>query len=90
MERTFTCLAGEQVFVSVALARHLVDEGDGLRLGGDHIVVLGGHFFKESLGAGACELDLAENHERADIELVVQRAQRQIAVDAGDIHGVLQ
>ena len=64
-------LPGDEVLLRPALAGHLVDEGDALGLGGEHVVIAaGGDALQQLLGAGHGELRVAEDHERADVEVV--------------------
>lgn len=55
-------------------------ERDALRLGGDENVEIGS-LVEQGLRGDLGELDVAEDDERADIEVVGQRAERQVALE---------
>ena len=62
-------------------------ERDALRLGGDENVEIGS-LVEQGLRGDLGELDVAEDDERADIEVVGQRAERQVALETRDIYSV--
>lgn len=61
------------------LARHLVDEGNALGFGGDQDIVLGGNL-EQVARAGNGQLNVAEDDESADVQIVVDAAEGQIAL----------
>ena len=82
-------LPGDEVLLRAGLAGHLVDQGDGLGLGGEHVVVaVRGDLLQQGLGAGYGELRVAEHDERADVEVVADLAEGELALQAGNAHGI--
>ena len=67
----------------------VADEGDALGLGGEHVVVaVRRDALQQGGGAGHGELRVAEDDERADVQLVADLAQRQLPLQPGNLHGV--
>ena len=82
-------LAGNEILLCTGLAGHLMDEGDGLRLGGEHIVIaVRRNCVQQRFGAGHCQLGVAEHDERADIELVADLTEREFPLQSGDLHSI--
>ena len=80
-------LAGDEISLIARKTRHLVRERNALCLGGDYVIVFGSAV-KQRFCAGCGKLGVSEYDESADIDVFVERAERQIALEAGDIHGV--
>ena len=78
-------LAGEEVLLRAALPRHLIEQGDGLRLGGDQVIIVGGALQKLRRAVDG-EFHISEDHEGADGQIVGDRAQRQVAFQTGDVY----
>ncbi|MPM80947.1 hypothetical protein SDC9_127998 [bioreactor metagenome] len=81
-------LARKQVFILAALARHFIKQRNALCFRRNQIVILRRALEKLSR-AVFCKLDIAEYNERADIQLIRDLAQRQLAFHAGYIYRVL-
>ena len=82
-------LAGNKVLGGAALAGHLVDEGDGLGLGGQHVVVaVLAHQLQHFPGAGHRQLCVAETDKSADIQVVRDLTDGQIALQTGHGDGI--
>ena len=82
-------LAGDEILFRTALTGHLVDQGDGLGLGGEQIVVAvclqhGQHI----TGAGYGQLRVAKADEGADVQVVRDLTDRQLPVEPSDVHGI--
>jgi 3-dehydroquinate synthase class II len=61
--------AGDKVLVGAGLAGHFVQQGDGLRLGRDDVVVCRGALEKLRSAVDG-DFHVAEHDERADIKVV--------------------
>ena len=81
-------LAGQHILLVARQARHLVDQGDTLGLGGDHVVVLG-DLGEEGFGTGGGQLGVAEDDEGADHEVLGQGTEGEGAVTARNSHVVV-
>ena len=75
----FGLFAGDEIFVRAALAGHFVHQRDGFRFGCDQVVIFGRQL--EKLGCAVHgQLHVAEHDERADVQVVRDLAQGQIAL----------
>jgi len=64
-------LTRDEILLRAALTRHLVNEGNGLGLGGEQIVVVQLlRQLEEVAGAGDGQLGVAEHDESADVEVL--------------------
>ena len=80
-------LAGEHIPLVAQQARHLADQRNALGFGGDQHVVLGTARVQRGC-AGGGQLGVAEDHERADLHRLADRAQGQTALKARDGHRI--
>ena len=82
-------LARDEILLRAALARHLMDEGDGLCLGGEEIVIVDpGGKLQKLLRAANGQLRVAKHDERADIKIVRHLADGKVAVKTRDVHRI--
>ena len=82
-------LRAMKYFGGAALAGHFVDEGDGLGLGGQHVVVaVLVHQLQHFPGAGHRQLCVAETDKSADIQVVRDLTDGQIALQTGHGDGI--
>ena len=82
---------GDKVLLRAGLACHLVDQGNALGLSGEEVVVA---VLRDQLqqfaGAGDRQLRIAKADEGADVQVVGNFAQGQLAVQTGYGNGIRQ
>ena len=82
-------LTGEEILLCAALTGHLMNEGDGLGLGGEEIVVL---LLRDELehltGTLHRQLGIAKDDERTDIQIVSHLADGQLTLETRHIEGI--
>ena len=82
-------LTRDEILLRAALTRHLVNEGNGLGLGSEQIVVVQLlRQLEEVAGAGDGQLGVAEHDEGADVEVLRHLANGEIADEARNVHGI--
>ena len=82
-------LARDKILFRAALARHLVDEGDGLCLSGEEVIVVDAlGELQELFRAAHGQLRVAEHDESTDIKIVRYLADGKVAVKTRDMHRI--
>ena len=82
-------LAGDEILLGAGLAGHLVNEGDGLGLGSEEvIIVLSGNQLQKLPGAGNRQLCVAKADKGADVQIVRDLADGQLTLEARNLHRI--
>lgn len=82
-------LPGDEILLRAGLAGHLVNQGNGLGLGGEHVIVaVCGDLVQQGPGTVHRKLCVAEHDERANIEIIADLAEGQLPLQAGNLHGI--